>query len=597
MPDIASLLLQLKAQNNALGETLTGKGVPASGQEGLAALSEKVKRINQHVASGQKETVPVSAVGNVSGGDFVSLVPELTEVTTVAVEAGCSVIGSAFLGEKRIAAALIKGGHLYLKAAGQDASGAIVLGNSVLLDETAPTSATVVGFQGAAAVLYAIEGITYAAYVSYTGMTGTLQYTEAIDADNACGLTACALSDGTILACGLRDKVVVHYPEVSLTEAQGNYVAIMDGLFNLMANVSLHGSWSATDAEEAQDYADWFFGTGSYANDGVWAALTAADKARPCAVAGKALMDSLNVTDGTFTVPAYWAARVEDTEDWRVFTVAASEFETVIKSELREAGKTQETVQDPTAWTVQFGAASAVVSASALSLGEFVPEDEYAQGMSVAALSASLAVLCCFSAHNAPLKQFLLSRSAAKWLVLADAECVTATSMPCVSVVAIDSDVYGVASLVKRADSTEAPLLTFEGWYAHVQLGLQPIFWGAEAASQGANISMVQGDLMGDDHLLISCLADGQGYTSVIELMEARPEGCPTVPVGAAVGYVRLHAINGSYALGVIQRAGGMYVTLYHRVTAAVKVTNGSGVDAMASEAGTAGGTVAVYKA
>lgn len=597
MPDIASLLLQLKAQNNALGETLTGKGVPASGQEGLAALSEKVKTINQHIAIGQKETVPVSASGTICAGDFVSLVPEMVETTTVSVEAGCSVIGSAFLGEKRVAAALIKGGHLYLKAAGQDASGAMVLGNSVLLDETAPTSATVVGFQGAAAVLYAIEGITYAAYVSYTGMTGALQYTEAIDADNACGLTACALSDGTLLACGLRDKVLVHYPAVSLTAAQGNYTAIMDGLFNLMANVSLHTSWSADDAEEAQDYVDWFYGTGAYVDDGAWAALTAADKARPCAVAGKTLMDSLDATDGTFTVPTYWSAQLTDTEPWRVFTTAASEFEAVIKNELREAGKTTETVQEPAAWTVQFGEASAVSSASALSLDGFAPEDEYAQGMSVAALSTSLAVLCCFSAHDAPLQQFLLSRSGNKWLALADAECVTATSMPCVSAVAIDSDVYGVASLVKRADSTEVPLLTFEGWYAHIQLGLQPIFWGAEAVSQGANISMVQADLMGDDHMLISCLADGQGYASVIELMETRPEGCPTVPVGTAVGYVRLHAINGSYALGVIQRAGGMYVTLYHRVTAAVKVTDCSGVDALASEAGAPGGTVSVYKA
>ncbi len=459
MPDIASLLDALRAQGNALGENLTAKGVPAAGNEGFAILAEKVKRINQSIANGEKETVRVSAAGSVKSGDFVSFVDELSPVAELPAEAG-NAVGSAFLGGRRIAVAFVRGESLYLKAIGQDEDGSLVLGNSVLLTAVSPEITEVVGFQDAAAVFYIdTDGAGHAALMTFDGLTGTLQYTDVVDVDGPISLSACAVENRKALLCS-----------------------------------------------------------------------------------------------------AYSGS------------------------------------QDAAVRMVSFGESSLALGAECVIGLDFEP-DGYTQGWSMAALSPSLAVMGCFKSHEEPLQRVLLSINSNAIRPIDMGTFITEGSMPCVSCAALAADCGGVASAVTRLGTPNETVLTFEGWYTAAEFGMQPLFWGAEDRSEGTNISRVYADMCGEDYALLSCVLDGTLHATLVGLNGNRPEGCPTVPLGEADGYARLHAINGTYVLGVAERTNGIYGLLLKRIRTVVRTEAGDGVDALASGDAKAGEAVTVYSA
>ena len=198
---IADKLNQFASENEKLAATLTAKGVPAQGGEGLVSLAEKVKRINQHVANGMKTPVRVSSVGGILAGDFVTLTSELWPVEERKVDDGANLIASGFAGKSRCVLAFTKGGKLYVKAVKRETDGTIALGNSLQIAETAPDNAVLVGMTDAVAVIYPGDAGAYAAWVTLDGLTGALAYTGIADVDAPVNLTACALADRTALLC------------------------------------------------------------------------------------------------------------------------------------------------------------------------------------------------------------------------------------------------------------------------------------------------------------------------------------------------------------------------------------------------------------
>lgn len=198
---IADKLNQFATENDKLAATLTAKGVPAQGSEGLVSLAEKVKRINQHVANGTKTPVRASSTGGILAGDFVTLTSELWPVEERKVDDGASLIASGFAGKSRCGMVFTKGGKLYVKAVKRETDGTIALGNSLQLADTAPASAVLVGMTDAVAVIYPGDAGAYAAWVTLDGLTGTLAYTGIVDVDAPVNLTACALADKSALLC------------------------------------------------------------------------------------------------------------------------------------------------------------------------------------------------------------------------------------------------------------------------------------------------------------------------------------------------------------------------------------------------------------
>lgn len=198
---IADKLNRFAAENNELAATLTDKGVPAEGSEGLVTLAEKVKRINQHIANGTKTPLRVSAAGSVSAGDFVTVASELLLVEARKLDDGASLLASGYVGKSRCVLVFTKSGGLYAKAVKRDTDGTLTLGNSMKLADGVPDHAVVVGMTDAAAVLYPGDAGAYAAWVTLDGLTGTLAYTGIVDVDDPVNMTACALENGKALLC------------------------------------------------------------------------------------------------------------------------------------------------------------------------------------------------------------------------------------------------------------------------------------------------------------------------------------------------------------------------------------------------------------
>ncbi len=460
MPDIASLLGGLRLQNEALSENLTAKGVPAAGSEGLVTLAEKVKRINQHIADGEKSTVVVSQGTPVlHAGAFIRLVPELTAVTNRGMEASCSVEASAYIGQKRVVTTLKKSGGLYLKAGGQEADGTLALGNSVrLTEDSTASSVTLLGLQDAAAAFYVSGGRGCFVYTTYEGLTGTLAYSgELADASGAEMLSVTALNGQRALVC--------------------------------------------------------------------------------------------------YTAAGLLCAQV-----------------------------------------VAFGETGVAIHPVCI-LEEIAGLDAYTQGLSLAALSNSEAVLAFFMEHSEPVKLRLLTVSDGGEIEVEHyALGVTEGALPCLALCALGVNLVGLVGAVTRLGEENATYLTLEGWYGSKAVGLCPVFWGAEDVG-GTGVSCVYADAFGNDAALLSCLQDGKLRGGVVSLNSGRPESCVTLPLADAGAYCRLHALNGSYALGIVEASGTVTIHLFRCDKKAVPCYDGSTADGLASTGGEAGEAIDIYLA